>query len=257
MQRVSELFNVNSFIVSQTNPFAIPFLDHDDGGGMTGSKKISFWKLLKNLIGSEIKLRVSQVIILMISKMFSFGIIPTNLGRCLKLFTQDFRGNVTIFPVPVNLLEFSKLVSNPTKESIKKCKVYGGRKTYPKICRIENLVKIENAIDKYYRKIKTKVNNLYKEKIMKIDKIEESIFAELDGDNKSENDDFENISEKQNRFIILQENIKVPESEGIFIHSKKAIYHDINNKNTNFLTRDDSFNIPTRNLSCLNINTSK
>lgn len=61
MQRVSELFNVNSFIVSQTNPFAIPFLDKEDGGGMTGSKTISFYKLLKNLIGSEIKLRISQV----------------------------------------------------------------------------------------------------------------------------------------------------------------------------------------------------
>ena len=60
MLRISELFNVNSFIVSQTNPFAIPFMDAEDGGGF-GGKKTSFWTLFKNLIGSEIKLRFSQV----------------------------------------------------------------------------------------------------------------------------------------------------------------------------------------------------
>ncbi len=31
MQRLSELFNVNIFLVSQTNPWVIPFLDQDDG----------------------------------------------------------------------------------------------------------------------------------------------------------------------------------------------------------------------------------
>jgi hypothetical protein len=61
MQRVSELFNVNSFIVSQTNPFAIPFMDTEDGRSILGNKNISFWTLCKNLIGSEIKMRISQV----------------------------------------------------------------------------------------------------------------------------------------------------------------------------------------------------
>jgi predicted acylesterase/phospholipase RssA len=61
MQRVSELFNVNSFIVSQTNPFAIPFMDYEDGKSILGNKNISFWSLCKNLIGSEIKMRISQV----------------------------------------------------------------------------------------------------------------------------------------------------------------------------------------------------
>ena len=33
MHRLAELFNVNAFIVSQTNPWVIPLLSPDDGGG--------------------------------------------------------------------------------------------------------------------------------------------------------------------------------------------------------------------------------
>ena len=66
MKRISELFNVNSFIVSQTNPLAIPFMDQEEGGGNINSKNVSFWKICKNLIASEIKLRISQVFYILI-----------------------------------------------------------------------------------------------------------------------------------------------------------------------------------------------
>lgn len=63
MQRLSELFNVNIFLVSQTNPWVIPFLDQDDGFELFNyeKSKLNFWKLIKNLIHSEIKHRLQQV----------------------------------------------------------------------------------------------------------------------------------------------------------------------------------------------------
>lgn len=63
MQRISELFNVNIFIVSQTNPYVIPFLEADDDKELFNSekRKFNFWKLLKNLLFSEIKHRFQQV----------------------------------------------------------------------------------------------------------------------------------------------------------------------------------------------------
>jgi hypothetical protein len=63
MKRISELFNVNTFIVSQVNPFVYPFLDHEDGGGLfeTG-RRLTLWRILKYLIGSEFKHRCAQVI---------------------------------------------------------------------------------------------------------------------------------------------------------------------------------------------------
>ena len=62
MQRLSELFNVNIFLVSQTNPWVVPFLDQEDGFEVFNyEKKFNFWKLLKNLLFSELKHRINQV----------------------------------------------------------------------------------------------------------------------------------------------------------------------------------------------------
>jgi len=63
MQRLSELFNVNIFLVSQTNPWVIPFLEKDDGFEVFNyeKKKFNFWRLLKSLLFSEIKHRINQV----------------------------------------------------------------------------------------------------------------------------------------------------------------------------------------------------
>ena len=170
----------------------------------------------------------------------------------MNIFTQEFRGNVTICPVPFNLIEFTKLVSNPTKQYIENCKVYGARKTYPKICKIEHLIKIENAIEKFYRKIKTKLNNKINEKSVKIEKPEKKFsFNELDDYNISENEDFDNISEKHNKFILYKENMEKQENK--LIPPIKIIYKkDLDHDETLALVRNESFSTP-RNISSVNI----
>lgn len=55
MQRMSELFNVNTFIVSQVNPYVVPFLSVDGGGILESKirKKLSI--TVKAMIGNEVK----------------------------------------------------------------------------------------------------------------------------------------------------------------------------------------------------------
>jgi hypothetical protein len=55
MQRMSELFNVNTFIVSQVNPYVVPFLSVDGGGILESKirKKLSI--TFKAMIGNEIR----------------------------------------------------------------------------------------------------------------------------------------------------------------------------------------------------------
>jgi predicted acylesterase/phospholipase RssA len=128
MQRLSELFNVNIFIVSQTNPWVLPFLDSDDSGQVFNPEKSKFniWKLLKNLVTSELKHRAEQI--------RSLGILPVSIHNFLNIFTQDYRGHITLFPVP-SLTDYLRIVSNPTKESIKYCVEHSSKRTFPsKIC---------------------------------------------------------------------------------------------------------------------------
>jgi predicted acylesterase/phospholipase RssA len=124
MQRISELFNVNVFIVSQTNPWVIPFLDQDDTKEIFNpeKRKFNFWKLLKNLVLSELKHRIHQI--------QSLGILPKFASTILNIITQDYRGHVTIFPVP-RWRDYLYMLQNPSKEMIKYCVEHSSKRTFP------------------------------------------------------------------------------------------------------------------------------
>jgi TAG lipase/steryl ester hydrolase/phospholipase A2/LPA acyltransferase len=57
MKKLSELFNVNNFVVSQTNPYVIPFMEKTDFRNDTKNKR--FMRLLKKLAFSEVAHRLS------------------------------------------------------------------------------------------------------------------------------------------------------------------------------------------------------
>ena len=124
MQRLSELFNVNIFIVSQTNPHVIPFLDQDDNKQIFNPEKnkLNFWKLLKSLLFSEIKHRAMQL--------QAIGILPSVFGKILNLVTQDYRGHVTLFPVP-RLVDYLKALDNPSKDTMAYCAKHSSNRTFP------------------------------------------------------------------------------------------------------------------------------
>ena len=151
MQRLAELFNVNNFIVSQTNPHVIPFLSNDTStmhsSHISESKKISFFSTLKNFIYNELKLRLIQL--------NELGILPSPVEFFLRLFKQQYHGDVTIYPVP-SLKDFLKVLKNPTKEMIEECTIQSERITYSEIHKIESLTKVEYTLDRLYYKLKYK-----------------------------------------------------------------------------------------------------
>lgn len=54
MQRMSELFNVNTFIVSQVNPHVVPFISVDGGGVLESHTRKKVSKTVKALLGNEV-----------------------------------------------------------------------------------------------------------------------------------------------------------------------------------------------------------
>jgi predicted acylesterase/phospholipase RssA len=54
MQRMSELFNVNTFIVSQVNPHVLPFISVNGGGVLESRIRKKLSMTIKALIGNEI-----------------------------------------------------------------------------------------------------------------------------------------------------------------------------------------------------------
>jgi TAG lipase / steryl ester hydrolase / phospholipase A2 / LPA acyltransferase len=54
MKRLSELFNVNTFIVSQVNPHVCPFVSVDTGAILDTKLRKRFTKMLKALTGNHL-----------------------------------------------------------------------------------------------------------------------------------------------------------------------------------------------------------
>lgn len=107
MQRLSEIFNVNTFIVSQVNPFVIPFIN-DDGGGILGTEN-TFSKKIRDLINNEIVHAVNLL--------SSLGLVPEKVERVAGIATQNYKGHVTISP-KVRIGDYLNILRNPTPEYI-------------------------------------------------------------------------------------------------------------------------------------------
>lgn len=94
MNKLSVFFNVNNFIVSQTNPWVIPFMDITDEFKSTSNpiivKIVILFERVKSFLASELKHRVAQMTL----------IFPSAITKFFNLATQDYMGNITIMPLP-------------------------------------------------------------------------------------------------------------------------------------------------------------
>jgi len=126
LQRIGELFNVNHFIVSQTNPHVIP----------RGSRFMK--SRLAKLVKAELKFRYWQ--------MNELGLVPWIVSSIFPVLTQPFEGDVTIMP-GLGLSDIIHLFSNPTEEEIHEYIRLGEQYTFPKIDIVRHHTLIELTLD--------------------------------------------------------------------------------------------------------------
>lgn len=151
MTRLSELFNVNHFIVSQVNPHVAPFLYQFE------AKKGTFITTAMYLLKSELKHRVTQL--------QELGLIPKLFSNLHPFITQKYRGDITIVP-KIPLKHYTKLVSNPTQEMIQECISKGKESTFPKLGVIRQHCLIEFTLERCFDKLTHQIyqNDLNKHK---------------------------------------------------------------------------------------------
>ena len=92
MQRLSELFNVNTFIVSQVNPHVCPFVAVDTGQILDTKFRKRFLRTVKSLTGNTVKYFIRQLDCL--------GLMPRYIRGIVNLIIQTYKGHVTIVPSP-------------------------------------------------------------------------------------------------------------------------------------------------------------
>ncbi|KAI8618576.1 acyl transferase/acyl hydrolase/lysophospholipase [Chytriomyces sp. MP71] len=143
MTRISELFDVNHFIVCQVNPHIMPFLNKS----LSETWILRAANNLAYLIKSEALHRLNQL--------SELGINWNPLHRLKSILVQKYSGDVTIVP-DMSLLDYANLITNPNAELTEYFAYMGERATWPKVPLIQNHVKIEICIDRALHRLKAR-----------------------------------------------------------------------------------------------------
>lgn len=131
--RLSELFNIDHFIVSQVNPHVTPFLPKESHELEASAR------LLPSMAVNEI-LHISEMAIAM-------GIAPNLAQRIAGLLSQPYIGNITILPEAPMIEGFLKLLANPTPEFMNTACRRGEKATWGRMSIIRNHLQIEVSLD--------------------------------------------------------------------------------------------------------------
>ncbi|KAJ5156663.1 hypothetical protein N7492_009466 [Penicillium capsulatum] len=152
MTRLSEMFNVNHFIVSQVNPHVVPFLPKEDGPmspSEQGSSFVPRWlNTMTHLAKDEVLHRMTVL--------SELGVFPTSMTKLASIVNQKYSGDINIYPELISS-NFPRILENPTTEFMLEACLSGERATWPRLSRIRNHCAIELALDGAIQQMRARV----------------------------------------------------------------------------------------------------
>jgi len=146
MNKLSQLFNVDNFVVSQVNPHLVPFLWHSIVAPIPG-----FDKVIK-FLSDEFHLYLTSVLVNLRELGLLKGIAIFN-----EILTQRYTGDVTIVP-DIPLSDYMAILSNPTLSYINRCSDQSERSTWKHISRLQGLCATEFTIDQCLNDLRLQIN---------------------------------------------------------------------------------------------------
>ncbi|KAK8145071.1 hypothetical protein G3M48_004951 [Beauveria asiatica] len=147
LQRISELFNVNHFIVSQARPYLIPFLQSDMHGPSlveTRSKTTQLSASLVRMVGLELRHRLRQL--------DTLRLLPGSIRRFL-VDEQIPAAAMTLVP-EVTAGDFVRLLETPTREALNYWILRGERSVWPAVAALRIRCAVENELDRSYQVVR-------------------------------------------------------------------------------------------------------
>ena len=136
MRGLSEMFNVNYFLVSQCNPYLLPII----------AAKKAAPRTLGALAEQEFKHRCKQIM----------EVLPRSFGasRVLKLLSQPWEGDVTMV-LPASSISTLKAVVNLSREDLLRSLAEGQRAAWAELSAIAANCDVEVTLDESLRHVTT------------------------------------------------------------------------------------------------------
>lgn len=138
IDKVNRLHNVNHYIVSQTNPHVVPFLNEEieDKGLLP---------FIQDVILKSPMVQIEHLLEL-VHQHFDVPGIGAMIKKAHAVASQTYSGDITIYPEK-HLMNLGKMFSNFGPDEVKKVIMDGRRATWPKIERIRNTTQISRTFD--------------------------------------------------------------------------------------------------------------
>ncbi|POR31229.1 Putative triacylglycerol lipase [Tolypocladium paradoxum] len=147
LRRISELFNVNHFIVSQARPYLIPFLQSDMHGPSlveARSRTTQLSAFFVRMIGLEVRHRLRQL--------DTLRLLPSSIRRFL-VDEQVPAASMTLVP-EVTAGDFVRLLETPTRETLNYWILRGERSVWPAVAALRIRCAVENELDRSYQVVR-------------------------------------------------------------------------------------------------------
>lgn len=135
LRRVGRLHNVNHFIVSQANPFVVPFAVRPTDGPVQAAARFG---------GSLFRAQTAAVLDETRRRVHSDRVRPW-LDAAHALADQHYGGDITIHP-PVTPAFYAKVMQNPSETQLR-AYIHGGqRATWPRLAMIRDQTRVERTL---------------------------------------------------------------------------------------------------------------
>ncbi|KAI0997569.1 hypothetical protein K3495_g10620 [Podosphaera aphanis] len=148
LTRITELFNVNHFIVSQARPHLIPFLQIDMRGPSLRNQRGRQTSLiggLLRLIGMELNHRTHQL--------ETLGLLPLSIRRFLV--NEEIPGTAAITLAPkISLGDFARLLEQPSEANLKYWILRGEKSVWSAASALKVRCAIEIELDRGYQVVR-------------------------------------------------------------------------------------------------------
>jgi predicted acylesterase/phospholipase RssA len=136
--KVNRLHNINHYIVSQTNPHVVPFLNDE-------IEETGLIPFIQDVILKAPMVQIEHFLEL-VHQHFEVPGLGAMIKKAHAVASQTYSGDITIYPEK-HLMNLGKMFTNFGPDEVAKMILEGRRATWPKIERIRNTTQISRTFD--------------------------------------------------------------------------------------------------------------
>jgi TAG lipase/steryl ester hydrolase/phospholipase A2/LPA acyltransferase len=155
MTSLAEMFNVNHFIVSQVNPYVVPFLSSSAPSLSIAPSDFRLNSHLAPILAPLTQLAMSEALH-RLHVLAQLGVLPNICNKARSMLSQRYSGDITIQP-RIEYRDFVGILKNPTPGFMVRTCEAGERATWPVLGMVRNHCAVELELDRAVAELRARV----------------------------------------------------------------------------------------------------